>query len=66
MVDEGEGLEHSFMWLLDSRCSSHMIGRRELFHQLNETVKHKIRLRDNKEVEVHGISSIAVNMPEEK
>lgn len=42
------------IWLLDSNNSSHMIGRKELFHSLDES--------DNKEMEVIGRGFVALSI----
>lgn len=39
-----------------------MTGRRELFHNLDETLRHKVILGKNKEVDVLGKGSIAINV----
>lgn len=38
------------MWLLNSGCSNHMTGRKELFYKLDESQKHVVKLGDNKEI----------------
>lgn len=48
------------VWLLDSGCSSHMTGRKQLFYQLDETQKHTVKLGDNKEIQVAGKGSVNV------
>lgn len=42
------------MWLVDSGCSSHMAGRKEFFHQLNESIRQRVRMGDDSALEVQG------------
>lgn len=51
---------HPSIWLLDSGCSSHMTGRKELFFKLDENQRHVVKLGDNKEMQVAGKGSVAV------
>ena len=37
------------IWLIDCGCSNHMTGKRELFQELDESQKMKVRLGDDKE-----------------
>ncbi|XP_039118662.1 uncharacterized protein LOC120254665 [Dioscorea cayenensis subsp. rotundata] len=62
MVHNGEELHNSSIWLLDSGTSCHMTSRRELFHNLDETLRHKVRLGDDKEVDVLGKGSVAIQV----
>ncbi|XP_039128903.1 uncharacterized protein LOC120265040 [Dioscorea cayenensis subsp. rotundata] len=48
MVHNGQEMESPSIWLLDSGTSSHITGRRELFHNLDETLQHKVGLGDDK------------------
>ncbi|XP_039145619.1 uncharacterized protein LOC120282847 [Dioscorea cayenensis subsp. rotundata] len=66
MVHNGQGLESPSIWLLDSGTSSHMTGRRELFHNLDETLQHKVRLGDDKEINVCGRGSAEIRMFDSK
>ncbi|XP_039128879.1 uncharacterized protein LOC120265009 [Dioscorea cayenensis subsp. rotundata] len=54
MVHEGMEVNHTDIWLLDSRASNHMTGRKNFFHQLDELIMHTVRLGDDKEVAVKG------------
>lgn len=47
------------VWLVDSGCSNHMSGTRELFQDLDESQKTTIRLGDDKEMRVAGKGTIA-------
>lgn len=60
MVHTKIELPQPSVWLLDSGCSSHMTGKKELFQKLDETQKHVVKLGDNKEIQVAGKGSIAV------
>jgi len=50
MVHTEVGTPEPSIWLLDSGCSSHMTGRKELFYKLDETQMHAVMLGDNKEI----------------
>lgn len=60
MVYNGEVGDNSLIWLLDSGTSNHMTGRKNLFYQLDEKIYQKVKLGDDKEVEVLGRGSVAV------
>lgn len=42
------------VWFLDSGCSNHMSGDRNLFSKLNEDFRHSVKLGNNKKMEVVG------------
>lgn len=44
----------SDIWFLDTDCSNHMTGIRSLFKELDESHKMKIRLGDDKQMQVEG------------
>lgn len=48
------------VWLVDNGCFNHMTGMRELFQELNEYFKMKVRLGDNKEIQVMGRGTVAI------
>lgn len=50
MVHYGTNDVSSSIWLIESGCSNHMSGMRDLFIDLDESHKLKVRLGDNKEV----------------
>lgn len=50
------------MWLIESGNSSHMTGRKKLFHYLDDSIVHKVRLGDDKEFEVLRKKSVAVQV----
>ncbi|KAH7654917.1 RNA-directed DNA polymerase protein, partial [Dioscorea alata] len=56
------GTPEPSVWLLDSGCSSHITGRKELFYKLDETQMHVVKLGDNKEIQVAGKGFIGVTM----
>lgn len=45
-------------WFLDSGCSNHMSGDKELFTSLNENFKHSVKLGNNSRMEVAGKGNI--------
>ena len=42
------------IWFLDSGCSNHMSGIKSKFRDIDETHKLKVRLGDNKYIQVEG------------
>lgn len=48
------------VWLVDSGCSNHMSGAREMFKDLDETQKITIRLGDDKEILVQGRGMVSL------
>lgn len=42
------------IWFLDSGCPNHMTSKKELFKELDETYKVKVRLADDKLIQVEG------------
>lgn len=42
------------IWLVDSGCSNHMSGVKELFRDIDNTHTLIVRLGDNKEINVEG------------
>jgi uncharacterized membrane protein YgcG len=50
------------VWYLDSGCSNHMTCYRELFEELDETFKLKVKLGDNKVIQVEGKGTILVSI----
>ena len=53
-------------WLIDSRCSNHMTGKKELFRDLDETKKLKVKLGDDKEIQVEGEGTVAISNSPDK
>lgn len=45
-------------WFLDSGCSNHMSGDRELFSQMNENFKHSVKLGNDRKMEVVGKGNV--------
>lgn len=41
-------------WFLDSGCSNHMSGDRDLFSLMNDDFKHTVKLGNDKKMEVIG------------
>ncbi|KAG0486322.1 hypothetical protein HPP92_008417 [Vanilla planifolia] len=50
----------SKIWFLDSGCSNHMTGFKHLFSQLDETHKLKVKLGDDKVIQVEGLRFICM------
>lgn len=51
-------------WFLDSRCSNHMTGDRELFLTMDEKFKHSVKLGNNKRMEVTGKGNVRLVLNE--
>ncbi|XP_022008160.1 uncharacterized protein LOC110904399 [Helianthus annuus] len=54
MIFNMEETVKSDCWYLDSGCSNHMSGNRELFSHLDESLKKEVRTGDDKRLEVLG------------
>ncbi|XP_021600660.1 uncharacterized protein LOC110606212 [Manihot esculenta] len=50
----------SDIWFLNSGCFNHMTGIRSLFKELDKEYKLKVRLSDDKQMEVEGKGTIAI------
>ena len=50
----------SDIWFLDSGCSNHMTGNRDIFESLDTSVKSKVKLGNDNIVEVSGKGTIIV------
>lgn len=59
--ETGDYVWHSSIWLFKSGIANHMTVQKELFCQLDETLKHKVRLGDDKEVDVLGRGLVLIN-----
>ncbi|XP_021995970.1 uncharacterized protein LOC110893158 [Helianthus annuus] len=49
-------------WYLDSGCSNHMTGNRELFINLDESIKKEVRTGDDKRLEVQGCGEVSITI----
>jgi hypothetical protein len=50
----------SDVWMLDSGCSNHMTGNKDLFSSFDSTVKNKVKLGDDHLVNVQGMGTVSV------
>lgn len=50
------------VWYIDSACSNHLTGNKAKFKDLDETQKSLVRLGDDKQVQVEGKGTVAVNL----
>ena len=48
------------VWVVDSGCSNHMTGQRNLFRELDETQKQIVKLGDNKEINIEGKGTVSL------
>ncbi|KAA3467262.1 Retrovirus-related Pol polyprotein from transposon TNT 1-94 [Gossypium australe] len=49
------------IWFLDSGCSNHMARIKSLFKELDESYKVKVRLGDDKQMQVEGKGTMAIS-----
>ncbi|RVW83084.1 Retrovirus-related Pol polyprotein from transposon TNT 1-94 [Vitis vinifera] len=61
MAYNEEVVSSNNIWFLDSGCSNHMTGIKSLFKELDESHKLKVKLGDDKQVQVEGKGTMAVN-----
>ncbi|GKU92535.1 hypothetical protein SLEP1_g6248 [Rubroshorea leprosula] len=50
------------IWFLDTRCTNHMSGKRELFVDLDESFHTKVKFVDNRTIPVIGKRRILINL----
>ncbi|RDX94009.1 hypothetical protein CR513_23663, partial [Mucuna pruriens] len=50
------------IWYLDTGCSNHMCGKKELFSSLNETVKSTVKFGNNTNISILGKCRIAIKV----
>ena len=73
MIEETENEEHHMfftcnvtqesskdIWFLDSACSNHMTGSKELFSSLDTSIQSEVNLGNDCKVKVNGKSVIVV------
>lgn len=60
IVHSGAETHEHTVWLVDSGCSHHMSGVKELFKTLDEAETQKVRLGDDKELQVAGCETVAL------
>lgn len=61
LVASSETLEDDdILWIVDSRCTSHMCRSEKMFQKLDNSIKGKVRLGDGNEVSIEGKWCIAV------
>lgn len=51
-------------WLIDCGCSNHLKRRKELLKILDETKREKVKLGDNKEMQMSGEDTVAMTTSE--
>lgn len=52
--------DESHVWFVDSGCSNHMSGTRSMSKEIDESQRKNIRLGDNKQIQVEGKGTAAV------
>ena len=48
------------VWFLDSGCSNHMSGSKEIFSVIDESVKSEVKLGNDHQISVMGKGSISI------
>ena len=54
--------EEENIWYLDTGCSNHMCGKKELFTSLNETVKSTVMFGNNSNIPIVGKGQISIRL----
>jgi len=54
--------EEESIWYLDTRCSNHMYGEKELFSSLDEMVKSTMKFGSNLNIPIVGECQIAIRL----
>jgi len=60
--EESSEFKRKEAWFLDSECSNHMCGDSTLFHDLDETFRHSVKLGNNTKMNVMGKRSIRLSL----
>nr|KYP46330.1 Retrovirus-related Pol polyprotein from transposon TNT 1-94 [Cajanus cajan] len=50
------------IWYLDTGCSNHMCGKKELFFSLDETVKSTVKFENNSNIPILGKGRVAIRL----
>ncbi|KAL3533684.1 hypothetical protein ACH5RR_007205 [Cinchona calisaya] len=61
MAKQKDTLITGDVWFLDISCCNHMTSVQSLFKELDETYKIKVRLGDDKQVQVEGKGTVTIN-----
>lgn len=59
---EGSEARREDVWFLDSGCSNHMSGNKNLFCELDESFKHRVKLGNNTRMEVTGRGNVRLQV----
>ncbi|KAJ0520215.1 putative RNA-directed DNA polymerase [Helianthus annuus] len=62
MADAGNNTRLNCLWFLDSGCSNHMTGNKDIFIQLDESFKLTVRLGDKKGLFVEGKGKVKIEL----
>ncbi|XP_022031445.1 uncharacterized protein LOC110932416 [Helianthus annuus] len=62
MIFNMEETVKSYCWYLDSGCSNHMTGNRELFTHLDESLKKEVMTGSDKRLEVLGSGDVSISI----
>ncbi|KAJ0504766.1 putative RNA-directed DNA polymerase [Helianthus annuus] len=62
MADAGNNTRSNCLWFLDSGCSNHMTGNKDIFIQLDESFKLTVRFGDKKGLSVEGKGKVKIEL----
>lgn len=62
VVETALSVKSSRDWVIDSGASSHMCNEKSLFIEINENYEGKVKLADDKEVDIKGIGRVAIDV----
>lgn len=51
---------HGDEWFLDTRCSTHMSGRKDWFIEMDHSIKSRVRFADDRTMKVEGVGKVKV------
>jgi len=60
MVHSSTSRDSTEIWFMDRGCSNHMLETKNLFKELDESLKSEVRLGDNKQMNVEGKGTLAI------
>lgn len=61
-VSNCENLKDKNIWFLDMGCSNHMCGSKDLFFELDESVRFEVKFGNNASIPVMGKGKISISL----
>lgn len=62
MVTTATEYPNDHIWFLDTGCTNHMCGKRELFVDLDESIRTEVRFADDRTIPVMGKGRILIKL----